>query len=204
MHGVSWGATLGLAYALEHTDRVSEIVLTAVTTGAREEIEWITEGVGRIFPEEWERFARVARPGERPVDAYARLLRDPDASVRSAAAAAWDDWESTHISLQPGWRPGPLHEDVIERDVFATLVTHYWSHDCFLPGRLRVHDRVHELDGIPGVLIHGRRDISGPVITPWLLHRAWPSSRLTVVEAEGHGGEQQFELTAQAIDAFAD
>jgi len=53
VHGVSWGSTLALAYALAHRNRVTEIVLTAVTTGARSEIDWITEGVGAIFPEAW-------------------------------------------------------------------------------------------------------------------------------------------------------
>ena len=60
VHGVSWGSTLALAYALAHPTRVTELVLTAVTTGGREEIDWITDGVGRIFPEAWERFAATA------------------------------------------------------------------------------------------------------------------------------------------------
>ncbi|GMA32230.1 alpha/beta fold hydrolase [Litorihabitans aurantiacus] len=54
VHGVSWGSTLALAYALAHPARVTALVLTAVTTGGREEIDWITEGVGRVFPEAWE------------------------------------------------------------------------------------------------------------------------------------------------------
>lgn len=44
------------------------------------------------------------------------------------------------------------------------------------------------LDGVPGTLIHGRRDVSGPVLTAWELYRAWPGSELIVVEEEGHGG----------------
>jgi len=203
VHGVSWGSTLALAYALAHPGRVTELVLTAVTTGGREEIDWITEGVGRVFPEAWERFAAGTPDGVRVVEHYARLLRDPDPTVRSAAADAWDAWESTHVSLDPGWVAGPLHQDPRERQNFATLVTHYWAHDCFLPGDAAVLARAHELEGIRGVLVHGRRDISGPVITPWTLHRAWPGSELHVVESEGHGGELEMELTRRAIDAFA-
>lgn len=203
VHGVSWGSTLALAYALEHPERVTELVLTAVTSGSRGEIDWITEGVGAIFPEAWEEFAAAAREGERVVDAYARLLRHSDPAVRSSAADAWEQWESTHISLDPNWTPGPRHDDPRERENFATLVTHYWSNDCFLRGSRQIRERVHELDGIPGVLIHGRHDVSGPAITPWLLHKRWPSSSLTIVETEGHGGDREMELTAAAIDAFA-
>lgn len=213
VHGVSWGSTLALAYALEHPRRVTELVLTAVTSGAREEIDWITEGVGTIFPEAWDRFAAAAaaeavtdgsRRDERLVETYARLLRDADPGVRARAAEAWDRWESTHVSLDPNWEPGSSFDDPRERENFATLVTHYWAQDCFLRGSSRVRDRVSELAGIPGVLIHGRYDVSGPAITPWLLHRAWPGSELHIVETEGHGGTREMELTAAAIDRFAD
>ncbi len=203
VHGVSWGSTLALAYALAHPERVTELVLTAVTTGSRDEIDWITEGVGRIFPEAWARFAAAVPEGVRVVEHYAAMLRDPDPGVRAAAADAWDEWESTHVSLDPAWAPGPMHEDARERANFATLVTHYWANDCFLADGDGILARAHELAGIPGVLIHGRHDVSGPAITPWRLHQAWPGSELHVVETEGHGGEQEMELTRRAIDGFA-
>jgi proline iminopeptidase len=199
LHGVSWGCTLAMAYALAHPTRVKGLVLVAVTTGAREEIDWITDGVGAIFPEAWSQFSSVARDGERPIDAYARLLRDTDAAVRADAARAWEAWESTHVSLDPNWVAGPMFENDRDRQNFATLVTHYWANDCFLPGAARIRDRVAELDGIPAALIHGRRDVSGPAITPWSLHQSWPSSELIIVEDEGHGGPKEMECAAAAL-----
>jgi len=204
LHGVSWGSTLALAYALEHPHRVTEIVLTAVTTGRRAEIDWITESVGAIFPEAWAEFTRDVPPGQRAVEHYARSMRDTDAAVRSAAADRWDAWESAHISLDPAWQPGPLHEDLRTRRNFATLVTHYWANDCFLTDGRDILSRAGELAGIPGVLIHGRHDVSGPAVTPWLLHRAWPGSRLEIVETEGHGGAKEMALTTHAADQFVD
>lgn len=203
LHGVSWGSTLALAYALAHRDRVTEIVLTAVTTGGRAEIDWITEGVGAIFPEAWAELAAGVPRGERVIEHYAAMMRRPDAAARRAAADRWDTWESMHVSLDPAWQPGPSHEDPRTRENFATLVTHYWANDCFLNGEDAVLARATELAGIPGVLIHGRYDVSGPAITPWRLHHAWPGSRLDIVETEGHGGEIEMELTTEAIDGFA-
>lgn len=203
LHGVSWGSTLTLAYALAHPARVTEIVLTAVTTGGRDEITWITETVGAIFPEAWDALSRDVPTGRRVVDHYAQLLRDADPAVRSGAADRWDAWESAHISLDPSWRPGDRHADPRIRQNFATLVTHYWSNDCFLTGADTVLARAPRLAPIPGVLVHGRLDVSGPAVIPWRLHRAWEGSRLRIVDTEGHGGAIEMELTAQAIDEFA-
>lgn len=203
--GVSWGSTLALAYALEHPERVIGIALVAVTTTSRDEVQWITEGVGRIFPEAWDAFAAAAdaKPGERIVEAYARRLAGTDRDDALKAALAWERWEATHISLDPHWQPGPLIEDAGQRMTFALLVTHYWSNDAFLTQGQDIMSRIHELDGIPGYLIHGRRDVSSPVSTPWKLHRRWASSHLVVVEGEGHGGPESMKALTKAVEAIA-
>lgn len=200
MHGVSWGCTLALAYALAKPERVTGIVNLAVTTGSRWEVDWITDGVAPIFPEAFETLRQPLAEGERTVDGYARLLTDPDPDVRADAAERWDAWEATHISLGPLAAPGPHHDDARHRLNFATLVTHYWARDCFLPGAQAVLRRAGDLAGIPGVLIHGRRDISGPALTAWRLHRMWPGSRLKIVEEDGHGGPRSAQLATEAID----
>src|SRR5690606_10709158 len=200
--GGSWGTTLALAYAQAHPERVTGLALLAVTNTSTEEVEWITEAMGRIFPEEWERFAAavVHEPGERIVDAYARALRDTNARSRAAAAEAWGRWEDVHVSLGPGWEPNPRWQDPRTRDVLATLVTHYWSHSGF--GGDQILERMDRLAHIPGVLIHGRRDISGPAIVAWRLHKAWPASKLVILD-EGHGGPQSEAELRRAIAELA-
>lgn len=196
--GGSWGATLALAYAQAHPERVSAIALLAVTNTSRAEVEWVTEAMGRIFPEEWDRFAAAVprEPGERIIDAYARALRNPDPVARAAAAEAWGRWEDVHVSLGSGWVPDPRWQDPPVRDVLATLVTHYWSHSGF--GGDDVINRMDRLAAIPGVLIHGWRDISGPVVTAYRVHQSWPGSRLILTD-EGHGGPQSLAALRRAI-----
>lgn len=200
--GISWGSTLALAYALEHPDRVLGIALMAVTTTNRDEVDWITEGVGRIFPEAWHEFAAAsgALPGERVVEAYARRLAGKDREDARVAAMDWDRWEAWHISFSSYWQPGPMFNDERLRMTFALLVTHYWSSDAFLTGEKEIIPRIHQLNGIPGHLIHGRRDVSGPAITPWKLHQQWSTSKLTIVEEEGHGGPQSVAALIAAVE----
>jgi proline iminopeptidase len=201
--GVSWGTTLALAYAQAHPDRVSEIALLAVSTTTRREVEWITESMGRLFPEEWEVFRAAANtaPGERLVDAYYRLLTDPDPALRSNAATAWNAWEDTHISLAPNWQPSAQPRDEVRAQVFATLVTHYWSHDGFLADA-QLLSAMPRIAHLPGVLVHGRYDISGPPDVPWALHQAWQGSRYELISSEGHGGAEMVEALCAAIADF--
>jgi proline iminopeptidase len=46
----------------------------------------------------------------------------------------------------------------------------------------------YRLRGIPGVLVHGRLDLSRPLLTAWELAQAWPDAELTIIEDSGHTG----------------
>ncbi|HEX3464669.1 MAG TPA: prolyl aminopeptidase [Candidatus Elarobacter sp.] len=202
MLGISWGTTLALAYAEAHPQRVRALVLALVTTTSRREVHWITEGVGRIFPREWERFvAAVPQPlRDRPVvDAYAAMLFDPDPAVRDRAAREWCAWEDAHVSLAPNHTPNRRFEDAEFRLCFARLVTHYWRHAAFLEDEQLI-TRASVLNGIPGELIHGRYDVSSPLETPWRLSKEWTTSRLRVVTDAGHGGGDS--LSSAVVDAL--
>ena len=133
--------------------------------------------------------------------AYARLLADPDVQVRDAAALAWCEWEDTHVSLAPDWAPSSRYASPAFRTVFARLVTHYWSHDCFLaPGEVLAG--MPRLAGIPGVLIHGRYDVSSPLDTAWAVHRAWAGSKLVILGDTGHGGASLWGQLTAGLDSF--
>ncbi len=203
--GLSWGTTLGLAYAQAHPQRISAVVLALVTTTTRREVEWITRDVGRIFPREWDRFVSAVPDTLRHlplVDAYATLLFDEDSAVRERAAREWCAWEDTHVSLAPGHRPNPRYEDPEFRLRFARLVTHYWRHAAFLEEDQLVRDAP-ILDGILGVLIHGRYDVSSPLDTAWRLSQRWSTSQLHVLDDAGHSGESVAVVIIDALNQFA-
>ncbi len=201
--GLSWGSTLALAYAQAHPNRVNGLVLAAVTTTSAREVRWVTEDVGRLFPQEWDRFAAAVPDELRDrslIDAYAVLLADHDPVVRERAAREWCRWEDTHVSLAPGHRPDPRYDDPHFRYLFARLVTHYWRHAAFL-GHDQLIQNAGILDGIPGVLVHGRYDVSGPLETAWRLHQGWPTSALRILDDAGHGGGSMSRAVFEAVGA---
>lgn len=203
--GMSWGTTLGLAYAQACPRRVNALVLALVTTTSRREVEWITRDVGRIFPREWDRFVGAVPDSRRHmplVDAYATLLSDDDPGVREHAAREWCAWEDAHVSLAPGHRPNPRFEDPEFRLRFARLVTHYWRHAAFLEEDQLLRDAA-LLDGIPGVLIHGRYDVSSPLETALRLSQRWATGELHVLDDAGHGGGSFLVVIGAALARFA-
>jgi proline iminopeptidase len=60
--GISWGVTLGLAYAEQHPQRVEAMVLVMGGVSSPADIHWLYHGVGRYFPEAWEPASRIPTP----------------------------------------------------------------------------------------------------------------------------------------------
>lgn len=203
LHGGSWGSTLLLAYAQRYVERVSEIVISAVTTTRRGEVDWLYRGVGRFFPEQWRRFRDGA--GDTDVLAgYARLTVDPDSAVRDRAVADWCAWEDTVLSGELDGRPGPYTSRPDRaKHALVRLCAHYFSHAAWLDEGVLIRD-AGRLAGVPGVLVHGRLDLGGPLETAWELAQAWPGARLTVIEDAGHLSTAAFRtVVLDALDEFA-
>jgi proline iminopeptidase len=205
--GGSWGSTLALAYAERSPERVSEMVLFSVVTTSHREVRWATRDVGRYFPAEWAHFLEGVPVADRDGDlagAYNRLLQDPDPAVREKAARDWCRWEDAHVAVRSDHRPDPRYDDPRFRMAFARLVTHYWHHAAFLEDGALLRE-ARRLGGIPGVLVHGRLDLSSPVDIPLQLSEAWPGSQLILIDDAGHGTGQPGiqDSVVAAIDKFA-
>jgi proline iminopeptidase len=187
--GGSWGCTLALAYAEQHPDRVTAMVLFGVTTGRHAEFDWLFRGsLSAFFPSQWQHLIdglpEDLRNGD-VVEGYHRLLFDPDPAVAARAARKWCFWES----ITPAWPP---QEGLAERFrdpayalAFARIVTHYVRHNAWLEDGALLRD-AGALAGIPAVLIHGRFDFQSPLGNAWVLQRAWPGAELLIVDDAGH------------------
>jgi proline iminopeptidase len=205
--GASWGATLGLAYAERHAERVSALVLAGVTMTRRSEIDWLYRGLAPLFPEQWGRFRAGAPEGERDGDlvaAYYHLLRSEDAEVRDKAARDWHEWEAASISIDPDAKPSVKWSDPRYRMARARIVTHYFHHNGWLEDGVLLRE-AGRLAGVPGVMIQGRLDLEAPLVTAWELSRAWPEGELVIIRNAGHSPADpgMSEAIVAATDRFA-
>jgi len=202
LYGGSWGSTLILAYAQRHPERVSEIVILGVTMSRRSEIDWLYRGVGRFFPAEWEQFRAGVPESDRDgdlVEAYARLMENPDPNVRRKAAADWLAWEDAVISLEPKGTPNAYSSQLPDAALaFVRICAHYFSHAAWLEEDELLRNAA-RLEGIPGVLFHGRLDLGSPLGTAWDLAEAWPDARLAVIGDSGHTGSDAMRHEILAV-----
>ncbi|MFT3924305.1 MAG: prolyl aminopeptidase [Myxococcales bacterium] len=205
--GASWGVALALAYAHRHRESVSELVLSNVTTWTRREAEWLYAGAARFFPEAWEQFRgplpNTAR-GADLIEAYAQRMDHPEEAVRVAAARGWCKWEDAVLSLETGAGAASSSEMPVEDMLaFVRICTHYLRHGGWLEEGALIQNAA-RLDGIPGVVIHGRRDMSCPIDTAWALARAWAGAELIAVDDAGHLRSNSKRLALMsALDRFA-
>lgn len=206
--GGSWGSTLALAYAQQHPERVTELVLRGIFLLRRKEIDWYYNGAaGNIYPDEWEKFLAPVPADERDSDlvqVYHRLLHSPDEQVAEAAAIAWSTWEGATSSLLP--HPERVQEGAQPRFAlaFARIENHYFVNGGFLDEGQLLRD-IDKIAHIPAVIVQGRHDVVCPATSAWELHRAWPGSVLHIVDDAGHAAAEPgiTHYLVEATDGFA-
>jgi proline iminopeptidase len=90
-----------------------------------------------------------------------------------------------------------------DRLALVRICAHYFSRGAWLEDGVLIRE-AGRLASIPGVLLHGRLDMSAPLDTAWELSRAWPAARLHVFENSGHlGGDATRDCLLDAFSRFA-
>jgi proline iminopeptidase len=188
--GGSWGATLALAYAQAHPERVSGIVLRATFLGTRAELESaFLRVLPLLYPGLSEDFIGVLPAQERGelLDAYWRRILDADSAIHAPAARAWGETErilSEHAPNRTRLDTAALRSS---RPLPSTpfMEAYYFQNNCFMrPDQLMAE--AGRLADIPGVIVQGRYDLLCPPATSHALAARWPKAEVRVVNGAGH------------------
>lgn len=187
--GGSWGATLGLAYAQQHPQNVTGLILRGIFLSREEELRWFyQQGCDLIFPDFYAEYISLIPPAERGdmMKAYYKRLTNPDINIQSEAAKAWAKWEASTLCLIPN--PDEINfftSDQVSISV-ARLECHYFINRCFFPEDGYLLKNINKVRNVKARLIHGRYDVVCPVKNSWLLHQSWPESELEIIKDAGH------------------
>jgi len=190
--GGSWGSTLGLVYAETHPERVLGLILRGIFLCRPRDIHWFyQEGASFLLPDHWDDYRDIIPGSEQDdmVSAYYRRLTGEDEVACMAAARAWSLWEGRASTLLP-------KADVVDHFVnphtalsLARIECHYFMNNSFLEKDQILNDAP-RLQDIPGIIVHGRYDVVCPMEQAWILHQAWPESRLQIIQDAGHSATE--------------
>ncbi|GMV18884.1 MAG: prolyl aminopeptidase [Polyangiaceae bacterium] len=206
--GGSWGATLALAYAEKHPERVSELVLRGIFMLRQWELRWFyQEGASRMFPDAWEKYLAPIPEAERGdlIAAYHRRLTSPEREVRQEAARAWSIWEAATSFLYANLaHVAHAGEDEFSL-AFSRIECHYFVNRGFFARESQLLDDAVKLRHLPTTIVHGRYDVVCPLENAWDLARVLPHANLRIVPDAGHSAFEPgivHELVG-ATDAYA-
>ncbi len=189
--GGSWGSTLAIAYGEAHPEACLSMTLRGIFTMRAAEIDFFFLMARYFVPTAWETFLDLLPPEHRhdPLTGYALLLEDPDPAVRMAAAKRWSVYEATCATLRPD--PHMIAEANDDRLAYglARIEAHYFQHNRYEPDDQLLRD-VTKIRHLPATIVQGRYDLLCPPATACELHRAWPGSRLVIVEDAGHSASE--------------
>jgi proline iminopeptidase len=192
LFGGSWGSTLAVAYAQEYPDSCLSLTLRGIFLMRQWEIRWLFEA-GRLFrPDAFDALLDGLPPDLRqhdPLEGYARLLDDPDDTRRLAAARRWSVFEATLANLVPN--ATRLAEANVSQAAYAMarIEVHYFRNNRYEPDDLLLR-RIDRICHLPATIVQGRYDLLCPPITATQLHRAWPGSRLMLIDDAGHSATE--------------
>ena len=181
LFGGSWGATLALAYAEAHPERVAAMILRGVFLGSREEIDGYLGGLRERVPRAWQVLAEGA--GADVLRHYHRLVSRDDA----AAAERWVAYEDEVMRQDAGEAAGAAGgpQDRAAALARARIQLHYLAHDCFLSaGDL--------LAGLPRIgearvlIVQGAQDRVCPLKAAREVAARLPQSELRIIQEGGH------------------
>lgn len=195
--GGSWGSTLALAYALDHREAVSGLMLRGIFMGRPWEIEWLyQEGASRVFPDAYAPYRDFIPVEEQHelVNAYYRRLTGEDKATQIEAAKRWSVWEASISKLIPDNTIVEEFEDPHFALAFARIEAHYFYHNTFFDSDNYLLERARNQQAdfatIPTWIVHGRYDMVCAAQNAWELSEAWPHAQLTLVPDAGHGSTE--------------
>ena len=189
--GGSWGATLALAYAQAHPERVSGIVLRATFFGTREELHDVFNVIlPRHYPGLHEDYLSVLPEEERaePLPNFYRRILDADPAVHIPAIRAWGGTEAILSEVAPKRTRldrATLSSSTGSMPATPAMEAHYFVHDAFMRPRQLMED-ADKLNGIPGVIVQGRYDLLCPPANSHALAARWADAEVRIVEGAGH------------------
>ncbi|KZN35342.1 alpha/beta fold hydrolase [Pseudoalteromonas luteoviolacea] len=199
--GGSWGATLALLFAQQHSDRVVGVIVWASFFAAQDDLAWLysSSGAGaQFYPEKFAIFSHGETAHERILDIYREQLFGEDELLQHKAAQLWLDWDR-QLSVDIQLQRYQLHNggNLVAQ---AKLMVHYMSAHCFIEEQ-QILQHAQQITQFPVWMIHSRQDLVCRFASAQKFAEQ-VRARLLILEGVGHSTTNK--VYSEAIRRAAD
>ncbi len=207
LFGGSWGGSLTLLYAQQHTEKVTGMIIRGVFLARQRDADWfIKEGAGSIYPEKWqELLSSVTIQAESSlVTTLYEAVFGIDEVAKKRVAKAWINWGGQVALLQDFQEDesSPITKKIVQQ---VQMEMHYAFNKYFITENQILND-CSKLTDIPSIIIHGRNDLVCPMEAGLSLHKALPHAEYIVLPHSGHiaKGEKMLDALVNATDKMVE
>lgn len=207
LFGGSWGGTLTLLYAQQHTEKVTGMIIRGVFLARQRDADWfIKEGAGSIYPEKWQQLlASVSmQVGSNLVTTLHDAVFGTDEVAKKRVAKAWIGWGGQVALLQDYQEDESVN--ITQQMVQQVQMEMHYALNKYFVAENQILNGCSVLTDIPGVIIHGRNDLVCPMEAGMSLHLALPNAEYIVLPTAGHiaQGEEMIDALVNATDKMID
>lgn len=190
--GSSWGSTLALLYAIAYPEQTRGILISAVFLADRDSVSWSMKdphGAARLTPDVWSKRMEFFERFNITVDSQNTDLLDAlenaSPEEQKEITAGVQNWEGNLFStLSSVSYKKP--EDITEEDIASVKIfLHYEKNHAFIQDNF-ILERVHVIEDIPTVIVHGRYDILCPLQKAYQLSKHLNNAELIIATSSGH------------------
>ncbi|GAB1255861.1 prolyl aminopeptidase [Aurantivibrio plasticivorans] len=192
LFGGSWGSTLSLLYAQAYPDKVMGLILRGIFLCRQRDLNWFyQDGASHLFPDYWEDYVKPIPEAERGnmIKAYYDRLTGENELAKMATAKSWSVWEGRCSTLRPNHEVVETFADPHRAVALARIEAHYFINNCFIDEN-QILEHTDKLQGIPGIIVHGRYDAVCPLDNAFKLHKRWHDSQLHIIRDAGHASRE--------------
>lgn len=210
LFGGSWGSTLALVYAIQHSHYILGVILRGTFLAREQDRDWFlcpSGGAASLFPEDYQKFAAYSGGAESADDIcanYYKVFKHADELTQALALKAWYGWEEriSRLVLPQASAIEEHHFHAVKS--LALLECHYLKNHCFIAENY-ILENIEAIADLPGTIVHGRYDLICKSEGAFSLHHKWHNSRLQIVPDAGHSTSEKGIMHAlcKATEEFA-
>ncbi len=205
--GGSWGSTLTLLYAQQHSDKVLGMVMRGVFLARQQDMDWFVKegGVARIYPEKWRQLVGSvpSQSGKDIVSILYDAVFSADELTQRRVAKAWIDWGG-QVALMGGFQADDQVSQVSEKMLKQVQMELHYAENHYFMEENHVLENCAGITDIPAVIVHGRHDLVCPMAAGLSLSEQLPDAEFKVLAGSGHiaSGEEMINALVDAADSM--